>query len=80
MRVIITATKLIFCPFQTEIEIILQKLNKVSEEMKKVSQIDEMQEKLDAITRAMPGMDEADEQESAITRSSTLSSEARRYM
>ena len=30
--------------FQTEIEMISQKLNKVSEEMKKMSQIDEMKE------------------------------------
>ena len=37
---------------------ILQKLNKVSEEMKKMSQIDEMKEKLEAITKAMPGIDE----------------------
>ena len=36
--------ELMFHPFQTEIEMILQKLNKVSEEMKKMSQIDEMKE------------------------------------
>ena len=52
---------------------ILQKLNKVSEEMKKMSQIDEMKEKLEAITKAMPGIDEGYEQSSAITRSSAIS-------
>lgn len=65
--------ELMFHPFQTEIEMILQKLNKVSEEMKKMSQIDEMKEKLDTITKAMPGIDEVYEQSSAITRSSAIS-------
>ena len=73
-------TKLSFRPFQTEIEMILQKLNKVSEEMKKMSQIDEMKEKLETITKAMPGIDEVDEQSSAITRSSAISSDINRYM
>ena len=59
---------------------ILQKLNKVTEEMKKMSQIDEMKEKLETITKAMPGIDEVDEQSSAITRSSAISSDINRYM
>ena len=58
---------------------ILQKLNKVSEEMKKMSQIDDMKEKLETITKAMPGIDEVDEHGSAITRSSAISSDINRY-
>ena len=64
--------------FQTEIELILQKLNKVSEDMKKMD--NEMKEKFGAITKAMPEMDESDEQSSAVTRSSAISSDLRRYM
>ena len=62
-----------FHSFQTEIEMILQKLNKVSEEVKKISQIDEMKEKLESIAKAMPGGDEEHDQRSAMTRSSTMS-------
>ena len=64
--------------FQTEIELILQKLNKVSEDMKKMD--NEMKEKFEMITKAMPEVDESDEQSSAVTRSSALSGEMRRYM
>ena len=67
-----------FYSFQTEIELILQKLNKVSEDMKKMD--NEMKEKFEAITKAMPEMDESDEQSSAVTRSSAISSDLRRYM
>ena len=70
--------KIIQSSFQTEIELILQKLNKVSEDMKKMD--NEMKEKFEMITKAMPEVDESDEQSSAVTRSSALSGEMRRYM
>ena len=64
--------------FQTEIELMLQKQNKLSEDMKKMD--NEMKEMKEMITKAMPQMDESDEQSSAVTRSSALSGEMRRYM
>ena len=64
--------------FQTEIELMLQKQNKLSEDMKKMD--NEMKEMKEIITKAMPEVDESDEQSSAVTRSSALSGEMRRYM
>ena len=46
--------------------------------MKKMD--NEMKEKFEMITKAMPEVDESDEQSSAVTRSSALSGEMRRYM